>query len=131
MLSTATQHGAVQVVMLASAGLSAACSASQAPSLPFQVAGYAVELFLAIGLGVTAFALDMVKPKCCRSRGSCIGPAKGLADARSARPRRQARRRERRTGRAARRVPVLLVEMAQVVARCRRDHRGVAGTAGS
>lgn len=60
---------AVQVVAAASATLSAAYYATQAPDVAMSLAGWVLNP-VAIGLGLTAFALDLVKPQMLRAAGT-------------------------------------------------------------
>lgn len=60
---------AVQVVAAASASLSAAYYATQAPEILLNIAGWVLNP-VAIGLGLTAFALDLVKPQMLRAAGT-------------------------------------------------------------
>lgn len=70
---------AVQVVATASASLSAAYYAAQAPEIALAVAGWVFNP-VAIGLGLTAFALDLVKPQMLRAAGtSGAGAARRIA----------------------------------------------------
>lgn len=69
---------AVQVVAAASASLSAAYYATQAPEIALAVAGWVFNP-VAIGLGLTAFALDLVKPQMLRAAGTPGGVARRIA----------------------------------------------------
>lgn len=69
---------AVQVVAAASASLSAAYYAAQAPEIAVAIAGWVFNP-VAIGLGLTAFALDLVKPQMLRAAGTPGGVARRIA----------------------------------------------------
>ena len=69
MTNLTARHIAVQVVTLASATLSAAYYCSQAPDVLVTIRGLALNP-VAIGLGLTAFALDLLKPEMLRIAGT-------------------------------------------------------------
>lgn len=69
LLSNSARPFAVQVVAAASATLSAAYYATQAPEVLVSIAGWVFNP-VAIGLGLTAFALDLVKPQMLRAAGT-------------------------------------------------------------
>jgi hypothetical protein len=60
---------AVQVLTVASASLSAIYYSSQSPTFAVEILGYVLNP-AAIGLAITAFALDLVKPEMMRVAGS-------------------------------------------------------------
>ncbi|WP_139247848.1 hypothetical protein [Hyphomicrobium sp. CS1GBMeth3] len=73
------RHAAVQGVMAASATLSASYYASQAPTIAVSIIGWTVNP-VAVGLGATAFALDLLKPEMLRLAGtSGAGAARRIA----------------------------------------------------
>lgn len=72
MFNFMARHLAVQVVTAASATLSAAYYCTQAPEVLVTLAGYILNP-VAIGLGVTAFALDTLKPQMLRVAGTAAG----------------------------------------------------------
>lgn len=63
------QRHAVQATMAASATLSAAYYATQAPAIALSILGWTVNP-VAVGLGATAFALDLLKPEMLRLAGT-------------------------------------------------------------
>jgi hypothetical protein len=73
------RHLAVQVVTLASATLSCTYYGLQAPNVLVTLAGFAINP-VAIGLGLTAFALDVLKPEMLRIAGTAgLGGARRIA----------------------------------------------------
>ncbi|WP_457818930.1 hypothetical protein, partial [Staphylococcus aureus] len=68
MTTSIARRGAVQLVTLASATLSAAYYTQQAPDIIVTVHGTGINM-LAAFLGVVAFALDTIKPEMARIAG--------------------------------------------------------------